>query len=104
MPTRPWFTETLAIWLAARYFVASRLVSPRQDQQDWRPMRELCADVAELRRGSHRARRLRLDREILKFYHQRQHDKTKSEETPLLPRCCPARWLLRGKQDCFPKG
>ena len=88
MPTKPWsgpapFTETLAIWLAARYSAALRQVSQGQGREGWRPLREFCADVVELRRRGHSAQRLRLEREQLEFHRQRQHDKanqTKSNQ------------------------
>ena len=81
----PPFTETLAIWLAARYSVAARQLSQCQGQEGWRLLREFCADVVRLRRGDHSAQRLRLEREQLELHRQRQHAKTKSEETPLPP-------------------
>ena len=73
------FTEALAIWLAARYFMAVRQAS--QDQQAWPLLRDLCADVVELRRGDIRAQRLRLDRAKLEFQIRRKHAKPPGEKT-----------------------
>ena len=42
-------------------------------------LRELCADVVELRRGDHSAERLRLEREQVQLEQQRLHEKTEEE-------------------------
>jgi hypothetical protein len=64
---RPPLTDTLALWLAARYAVATRQVAQAEGAEGWRRLRELCADVVELRRGDHSAERLRIDRERLEL-------------------------------------
>ncbi len=56
-------TETLARWLAGRYAVATRRLTETDGAEGWRMLRELCADVVELRRGDHSAQRLVLERE-----------------------------------------
>lgn len=56
-------TDTLAFWLASRYAMATRRVAETEGTEGWRLLRELCADVAELRRGDHSAQRLVLERE-----------------------------------------
>jgi hypothetical protein len=56
-------TDTLALWLASRYAMATRRVAETEGTEGWRLLRELCADVAELRRGDHSAQRLLLERE-----------------------------------------
>jgi hypothetical protein len=56
-------TDTLALWLASRYAMATRRVAETKGVEGWRLLRELCADVAELRRGDHSAQRLLLERE-----------------------------------------
>lgn len=61
-PDRPPLTDTLARWLAARYTVASRRLGETEGPEHWRLLRDLCADVAELRRGDHASRRLELER------------------------------------------
>ena len=64
---RPPLTDTLALWLAARYAVATRQVAQADAAEGWRLLRELCADVVELRRGDHHAERLRIERERLEL-------------------------------------
>lgn len=59
---RPRFTDLLALWLAARYALLTRTLTADEGAQQWRRLRELCADIVELRRGDHAAERLRLDR------------------------------------------
>ncbi len=76
---RPPLTDTLALWLAARYAVATRQVAQTEGAEGWRWLRELCADVVELRRGDHSAERLRLEREQVQLEQQRLHEKTEEE-------------------------
>ena len=68
---RPALTDTLAQWVAARYAVATRQVVQAGGAEGWRALRELCADIVELRRGDHYAERLRLERDQLDFKRQR---------------------------------
>jgi hypothetical protein len=68
---RPPLTDTLAAWLAARYAVATRQLAATEGVAHWRRLRELCADLAELRRGDHSAERLRLEREHLALARER---------------------------------
>jgi hypothetical protein len=68
---RPTLTDTLAQWVAARYAVATRQVVQAGGTEGWRGLRELCADIVELRRGDHYAKRLRLERDQLEFKRQR---------------------------------
>lgn len=56
-------TDTLALWLAARYAVATRQVAQAEGAKGWRMLREMCGDIVELRRGDHSAQRLQLERE-----------------------------------------
>jgi hypothetical protein len=56
-------TDTLALWLAARYAVATRQVAATEGPKGWRMLREMCGDIVELRRGDHSAQRLQLERE-----------------------------------------
>lgn len=60
---RPPLTDTLAMWLAARYVVATRQLAEAEAPESWRLLREMCGDVVELRRGDHSAQRLELERE-----------------------------------------
>jgi hypothetical protein len=43
--------------------VATRRVAQPDEVEGWRLLRELCADVLELRRGDHHAERFELERE-----------------------------------------
>ena len=74
---RPPLTDTLALWLAARYAVATRQVRETEGAEGWRRLRELCGDIVELRRGDHSAERLRLEREALEVQRQQSQDKLK---------------------------
>jgi hypothetical protein len=56
-------TDTLAFWVASRYAVKIRRVVEAKGTESWRLLRQMCADVVELRRGDHSAQRLLLDRE-----------------------------------------
>src|SRR5450432_905689 len=71
-------TDTLALWLAARYAVATRRVAEAEGVEGWRLLRELCGDLVELRRGDHSAQRLRMERERLEL--EREAGRKRSEE------------------------
>jgi hypothetical protein len=60
-------TDTVALWLAARYAVATRRVAETGGREGWRLLREMCGDIVELRKGDHSAERLQIDRERLKL-------------------------------------
>jgi hypothetical protein len=62
---RPPLTDTLALWLTARYAVATRQVAATEGAEGWRLLRELCADIVELRRGDHSAAKLKLEQDRL---------------------------------------
>jgi len=64
---RPPLTDTLALWLAARYAVAAQALVAHEGPESWRQLRKLCADLVELRRSDHRAERLRLERARLEL-------------------------------------
>ena len=57
------FAELLAHRMTARYALATCGLQALDSPEHWRRLRELCADVVQLRRGDHAAERLRLDRE-----------------------------------------
>ena len=76
---RPPLTDTLALWLAARYAVATRQVAQTEGPEGWRLLREVCADVVELRRGDHSAERLRIERERLELEREQEREKTEEE-------------------------
>jgi hypothetical protein len=56
-------TDTLAFWVASRYAVKIRRVVEAKGTESWRTLRQMCADVVELRRGDHSAQRILLERE-----------------------------------------
>ena len=60
-------TEALALWVAARYAVATGKVADAEGRIDWKLLRELCGDVVELRKGDHSAERLRIEGERLEM-------------------------------------
>lgn len=76
---RPPLTDTLAFWLAARYAVATRHIADTEDPSGWRQLRELCADLVELRRGDHSAARLQLERERLLLDQQRSEQRMEAK-------------------------
>lgn len=67
------------MWLAARYAVATRQVRDTEGAEGWRLLRELCADIVELRRGDHSAERLRLEQEQLEFEREREREKNEAD-------------------------
>jgi hypothetical protein len=57
-------TDKLAPWLAACYYVALKSAMEAGDKADeLKLLHKFCADMATLRRGDHRAARLKLERE-----------------------------------------
>ncbi len=56
-------TDTLALWVAVHYAMATRQVAQAEGPEGWRLLREMCGDIVQLRRGDHSAQRLDLDRE-----------------------------------------
>ena len=74
---RPPLSDTLALWLTARYAVATRDITSTEGPEGWRLLREMCADLVKLRRGDHHAERLRLERENTEL------NREKSEEEML---------------------
>ena len=76
---RPPLTDTLALWLAARYALATRAVAAQDGPEQWRLLREFSADVVELRRGDHSAARLQLEREQFELARAKEHEITEAE-------------------------
>jgi hypothetical protein len=64
---RALLTDTLALWLAARYAVATRRMAETGGREGWRLLREMCGDIVELRKGDHTAGRLQIERERLEL-------------------------------------
>ena len=62
--------DFLAHSIAARYALAACALPEQDGPEQWRRLRELCADAVQLRRGDHAAERLRLDCERLARHHQ----------------------------------
>jgi len=62
--------DFLAHSIAARYALAACALSAQDGPEQWRRLRELCADAVQLRRGDQAAERLRLDRDRLARHHQ----------------------------------
>src|SRR6267143_3573898 len=60
-------TNTLALWLVARYAVATRRVGETGEREGWRLLREMCVDIVELRKGDHTAERLQIEGERLEL-------------------------------------
>lgn len=71
---RPPLTDVLALWLAARYAVATRQVAAAEGAEGWRLLRELCADIVELRRGDHSAAKLKLEQDRLAEEREKTED------------------------------
>jgi len=65
--TRPPMSEVLAGWLAARYSVATREIAETGGEEGWKLLRQMCADVAKLRRMDQQAERLALERERIQL-------------------------------------
>lgn len=71
--------DRLALWLVARYVVATRLLRDKDDAESFRLLRELCADIVELRKGDHSAERLRIEREEFELEREQAREKTEEE-------------------------
>lgn len=69
-PSRLPVAELLAHRIAARYALVTCALPAQDSPEQWRRLRELCADIVQLRRGDHAAERLRLDRQRLARDHQ----------------------------------
>ena len=78
---RPPLTDTLALWVVARYAVATRRVAEAEGAESWRLLRELCDDLVELRRGDHSAERLRMERERMEWERAQGRERTEEELT-----------------------
>jgi hypothetical protein len=72
----------IALWLAARYAVATKCVTQAEGADGWRALPDVCTDAVELRRGDHCAERLRLEREQLDRERQRERGKTHARFQP----------------------
>jgi hypothetical protein len=54
-------SDNVALWLTARYLVAAQKMIDTDGALDWKMLRELCSDLASLRRGDHSQARIILD-------------------------------------------
>ena len=65
-------SDKLGTWLAARYAVATQhMAREGNGQLDWEQLREMCSDVSALRRGDHRAARLKIQQARSELKHER---------------------------------
>lgn len=75
-------TDQMAIWLTARYLLATQNLDTAHASNElrWERLREFCSDLVALRRGDHYSERLKLDREKFGAFH-------KGAPTPVLELC-----------------
>jgi len=68
-------TGNIALWLAARYSVAAQDFE-KNNALDWRKLRELCSDLATLRRSDYASARFAIDsqRLLLRSSNGRRHN------------------------------
>ncbi len=64
--------EKLALWLGSRYVVLAGYLEQQSPEESWPVLRQMCRDVAALRRGDHRVREIR-------FKEEKQHKLTNQE-------------------------
>jgi hypothetical protein len=72
-------TDTLALWLVARYAVATRRVAGTGGPEGWRLLREMCGDIVELRKGDHSAERLQIERERLELEREQSEKRVREK-------------------------
>jgi len=77
-------TETVALWVAARYAVAARRVAETGGREGWRLLREMCSDIVELRKGDHSAERLQIERERLELEKEKSENQVHEKVAKLL--------------------
>jgi len=80
--------DRLAVWVTARYIMATRQLMGNNLKRNWKLLRELCHDITALRRGDHGAEWLRLENERVKLLRQknaREKRKERDEANPPLP-------------------
>jgi hypothetical protein len=67
-------SDKLGTWLAARYAVATQhMAREGNGELDWDRLREMCSDVSALRRGDHRAERLKLEQARLERAQEKEN-------------------------------
>jgi len=68
-------TETLALWVTARYAVAAKVLAAAGNDREahWKLLRAFCNDIVALRKGDHSAENLKLERERLDLA-EREHE------------------------------
>lgn len=81
---RPAITDTLALWLAGRYAVATRRVAEATGEEGWQRLRDLCGDIVELRMGDHSAERLRIERERLELERDQSEERMREKLEAML--------------------
>jgi hypothetical protein len=72
-------TGTLALWLVARYAVATRRVAETGGREGWRLLREMCGDIVELRKGDHTAERLQIERQRLELENENTKERMREK-------------------------
>ena len=62
-------TEALAIWVAARYAVATKKMAAEgvEGEAHWKLLRAFCSDIVALRQGDHSAENLKIERKRLEL-------------------------------------
>ena len=60
-------TESLALWVAARYAVAAKKLAAEgvDNEAHWKLLRAFCSDIVALRQGDHSAENLKIERKRL---------------------------------------
>lgn len=81
---RPGLTDTLALWLAGRFAVATRRVAESEGEEGWRLLRDMCGDIVELRKGDHSAERLRIERERLELEREQAEKRIREKVEAML--------------------
>ena len=62
-------TESLALWVAARYAVAAKKLAAEgvDGEAHWKLLRAFCSDIVALRQGDHSAENLKIERKRLEL-------------------------------------
>ena len=60
-------SEVLSLWLAARYAVATEEIASTGSEEGWKQLRQMCGDVARLRRLDQQERRIEQEDERIEL-------------------------------------
>ncbi len=80
----PALSDTLSLWIVARYAVATRMLAEAEGREPWQLLRELCSDIVELRKGDHSAERLQIERERIELEKERTSKRAQEKLEALL--------------------